>query len=198
MRLVILEKYSCKTLSVAFIRRNFRVTLYLRLILIFSLATQNSLDALDDFEKDVEDMSDSKHDDFIDNRRMTTENDDSAGDEHSEQSEDDDENENEANDANLVQDEEKDRENSAEDENEDFSEDDNDRSEKDDEDDDNDDDDEDPVEPVPTGKYASCERGKGKQPLFIHFYSFSHGSPVSPRELLFRGPLQKHLQVPTI
>ena len=30
---------------------------------------------------------------------------------------------------------------------------------------------------------------------FIHFYLFRHGSPVSPSELLFRGPWQKHLQI---
>ena len=141
-----------------FIRRHFHVILYLRLISIFSLAAQNTFDALDDFEKDVEDMSESEFDDVTHNRRMTTKNDDRAGDEQKEQSEDDDENEDEANDANLVQDEDKDRENSAEDENEDFNEDDNDSNEGDDEDDDDDY----PIEPVPTGKYASCERGKGE------------------------------------
>eukprot|EP00112_Aurelia_sp_Birch-Aquarium-sp1_P003705 Seg1416.9 transcript_id=Seg1416.9/GoldUCD/mRNA.D3Y31 product="PiggyBac transposable element-derived protein 4" protein_id=Seg1416.9/GoldUCD/D3Y31 len=117
----------------------------------------DALDGLDDLENDVEDISDPRFDDVTDNRRMTTKNSDIADNEQQQQSEDDDDDDDEANEANYVQDEDKDRENSAEDENEDFSEDNDDSNERDDEQEDDDDDD--PVEPVPTGKYASCERG---------------------------------------
>ena len=122
-----------------------------------SLAARNSFDEFDDFENDIEYTSDPRFGDVIENIRMTTKNDGTADDEQQQQSEGDDENE--AKNSNLVQDDDDEGENSAEDENEDSNDDENDSNDRD-EDDDDDDIDDDPVEPVPTGKYASCERGK--------------------------------------